>query len=51
VTGDDRPYNEFEDNFIRLKHPDYGTIRFVPLHCNDNQGATVASLLGEGRQA
>lgn len=41
----------FEDNFIQLKHPDYGTVRFVPRQCNDNQGVTVASLLGQGRQA
>ena len=34
----------FEDNFIQLKHPTYGTIRFVPRHCNDNQGETIVSL-------
>jgi hypothetical protein len=34
----------FEDNFIQLKHPTYGTIRFVPRHCNDNEGKTVVAL-------
>lgn len=34
----------FEDNFVQFKHPTYGTIRFVPRHCNDNQGETVATL-------
>lgn len=39
----------FEDNYIQLKHPDYGTIRFVPRQCNDNNGVTVAALLGDSR--
>jgi len=34
----------FEDTFVQLKHPAYGTIRFVPRQCNDNQGETVVSL-------
>lgn len=34
----------FEDNYIQLKHPAYGTIRFVPRQCNDNQGTTIVSL-------
>lgn len=34
----------FEDNYINFKHPEFGTIRFVPRHCNDNSGLTIATL-------
>lgn len=40
----------FEDNYIQLKHPDYGTIRFIPRHCNDNSGMTIAALVSEGKK-
>ena len=33
----------FESNYIQLKHPVYGTLRFVPRDCNDNNGVTVVS--------
>jgi hypothetical protein len=31
----------FEDNVISVKHPELGTIAFVPKDCNDRSGRTV----------
>lgn len=35
---------EFEKNYVQLKHPKFGQIRFVPRDCNDKSGVTVVDL-------
>lgn len=36
----------FESNFIEVKHPEHGLVRFVPRECNDQNGETVVALNG-----
>jgi hypothetical protein len=35
---------KFESEYIHIDHPEFGKIRFVPRHCNDEDGVTLVAL-------